>query len=218
MVEQVGDGIWVVRAGAIVANTYILDAGAGRAVLVDAGMDGGAIEQALVELGRTLIAIYCTHGHFDHVGSARHFVDRYGIAAHLPKDDLRVAKTNNALLMLIGRRERITLPDFTLVEDGFAVEVGGDVLRYHHTPGHTPGSSMLLWRDALFTGDTMYTRGMGLAQRPNEDLNGIRRSIRMMWPLILDRTIHPGHGPSEKGTTVAQYNTALRAFLECAPQ
>lgn len=218
MVEQVGDGIWVVRAGAIVANSYILDAGAGQAVLVDVGMDGDAIEQALTELGRTPVAIHCTHGHFDHIGSARHFVDRYGISVHLPKADLRIAKTNNALLMLIGRRERITLPDFTLVEDGFAVNVGDDVLRYCHTPGHTPGSSMILWRDALFTGDTLYARGMGLAQRPNEDLDSIRRSIRMMWPTILERTIHAGHGPSEKGEIVAVHNAALRAFLDMAPE
>lgn len=217
MVEQVGDGIWVVRAGAITANSYILAAGAGRAVLVDVGMDPDAIEEALLRLGREPIGIYCTHGHFDHVGGARHFVERYGIGAHLPTGDLRVARNNNALLMLMGRRERITLPDFTPVEDGFNVDVDGTPLVYRHTPGHTPGSSMLLWGDALFTGDTLYSRGMGLAQRPNEDLDGIRRSIRMMWPIILERTIHPGHGPSEKGSIVAVQNTSLQKFLATIP-
>jgi hydroxyacylglutathione hydrolase len=213
MVEWVDDGVWVVRAGAIVANSYILDAGEGCAALVDAGMDPEAIEAALGGLGKRPVAIYCTHGHFDHVGGARHFVDRYDVRAYLPRADLRVARTNNALLMLMGRSERIELPEFEPVDDGFTAEVGGDPLSYRHTPGHTPGSSMLLWRDALFTGDTMYARGMGLAQRPNEDLDGIRRSIRAMWPVILERTIHPGHGPSEKGAVVAEENRSLRSFL-----
>lgn len=214
MVEQVGQGIWVVRAGAIVANSYILDAGPGRAVLVDAGMDGEAIQDALTSLDRVPVAVCCTHGHFDHVGSARFFVERYAIPAYLPRLDLRVAKTGNGLLMLMGRRERIALPDFELVDDGFMLDVGGNPLRYHHTPGHTPGSSMLSWCGALFTGDTLYSRGMGLARRPNEDLDGIRSSIRRMWPMIVEHQIHPGHGPSGEGAVIAVQNTALRTFLE----
>lgn len=213
MVEQVGDGIWVVRAGAITSNSYILDAGDGQAALVDVGMDPIAIESALASLGKHPIAVLCTHGHFDHVGGAQHFVIRYGIRAYLHEADLRVAKGSNALLMLMGRRERIVLPEFDLVKEDFAFDVGGRPIRYRHTPGHTPGSCMLMWRDALFAGDTMYTRSMGLAQRPNEDLAGIRRSIKEMWPIIINSHIHPGHGPSEFGGIVAEKNEALKTFL-----
>lgn len=213
MVEQVGDGVWVVRAGAITSNSYILDAGDGAAALVDVGMDSIAVDSALASLGKHPVAVFCTHGHFDHVGGARHFVDRYGIRAYLHEADLRVAKGGNALLMLMGRRERIVLPEFDLVQDDFGADIGGHPICYRHTPGHTPGSCMLMWRDALFAGDTLYARGMGLAQRPNEDLDGIRRSIKKMWPIIINSHIHPGHGPSEFGEVVARTNKALESFL-----
>ncbi len=213
MVEEVGDGVWVVRAGTIVANSYILDVGSGQVALVDAGMDPVAIEAALATLGKRPIALLCTHGHFDHVAGARHFVDRHGIDAYLHHADNRIARGNNALLMLMGRRERISLPAFRRADNDLIVEVGDGRIEFRHTPGHTPGSCMLLWRNHLFVGDTMYAHGMGLAQRPNEDLAGIRKSIRSMWPVILDSRVHPGHGPSEDGRLVARRNTSLRAFL-----
>ena len=53
---------------------------------------------------------------------------------------------------------------------------GRDEVRCLHTPGHTPGSSVLLLGGHAFTGDTLYRDGStGLAAEENEDQ--LRQSI-----------------------------------------
>ena len=51
-------------------------------------------------------------------------------------------------------------------------------------PGHTPGSCLIALGSALFTGDTIYTRGVGLSHLPGEQPETLRQSILAAWPLL----------------------------------
>jgi hydroxyacylglutathione hydrolase len=213
--RSVADGIWVVTAGEYPSNSYICATGVpDKAVLIDAGLDAAAIDTALAALGMTPSHVFCTHGHFDHIGSAAHFQDRYGAPVILHTQDSAVARKNNFLLLAMKLTARVKQPRFELVEDGATFDIGGAALRYRHSPGHTPGSCMIELGDNLFTGDTLYARGVGLSKLPGEQPARLRDSILAVWPELDRFTIHPGHGASAAGAAVKTGNHKLRAFLE----
>lgn len=204
----------MVTAGLFPSNSYIYASGrAGEAVLIDVGLDPEPLDAALHELGLTPSAVYCTHGHFDHLGSARFFQNRYGAPVYLHRADLKAARMNNFMLMAMKLAVRIELPDLTPVEDDFTAEVGDATLTYRHSPGHTPGSCVLRVGEHLFTGDTLYSYGVGLSKLPGEQPEVLKRTIASLWDSLDDLTIHPGHGPSSAGSSIRTDNLPLLSFL-----
>jgi glyoxylase-like metal-dependent hydrolase (beta-lactamase superfamily II) len=47
------------------------------------------------------------------------------------------------------------------LEDGQVLRFGGEQIKALHTPGHTAGSMSYLWRDHVFTGDSLLINGCG---------------------------------------------------------
>lgn len=213
-VQVAGEGVWVVTAGSFPSNSYICAADVpGGAILIDVGLDAAPIDAALHELGLRPAALFCTHGHFDHVGSTSYFQNKYGIPVHLHRADAKIAALGNFLLTAMKMSERLVLPEFTLVDDDFQFQLGRQILRYQHAPGHSPGSCALHLRDQLFTGDTIYARGVGLSKLPGERPEQLRRSIEQLWSELDHVTVHPGHGPSAPGADIQKNNAALLRFI-----
>jgi hydroxyacylglutathione hydrolase len=64
-----------------------------------------------------------------------------------------------------------------------------------HTPGHTPGSICLLTGDKIFTGDTLFYRGIGTTLMPGSSRRQLIESIQTRLMTLPDSTIvYPGHG------------------------
>ncbi len=213
-----GDGATAavrVRNGVFASNSYICATSSPDAcILVDPGLDTRAIDAALARCGRRPQAVFCTHGHFDHVGSSAEYQRRFNIPVYLPRDDLRTARGSNFLMMAFKINARIVLPPFELVDDGGALRIGDDEVRYLHTPGHTPGSSVVLFRGNAFTGDTLYRDGVGLVSLPGEDETRLRQSVLGLWERLPDDIwVNPGHGGAGAFGAIKRQNAALRRFL-----
>lgn len=215
--RQAADGIWVITAGTFPSNTYICRTGSDEAVLIDAGLDAAFIEEGLMALSLRPTRILCTHGHFDHIGSAKYFQEKYNVPTYVHHSDRKTAKSSNFLLMATKREERIDLPEIEFIGDDFTVECDRGTFRYRHTPGHTPGSCVISFGSHLFTGDTIYSRGVGLSKLPGERHDQLRESILSVWEGLDAYLIHPGHGPSAAGAEVKAGNERLRAFLGLEP-
>jgi glyoxylase-like metal-dependent hydrolase (beta-lactamase superfamily II) len=94
--------------------------------------------------------------------------------------------------------------------------VAGQHLRVLHTPGHTPGSSTLLYRGGAFTGDTLYRDGVGLVKLPGENIEVLRRTLRSLCTggLRPETTVFPGHGGAAYLHEILSQNHALSDFLD----
>ena len=196
------------------SNSYICcSSQAPECVLIDPGMDGEGIEAVLHSYQLEPKAIFCTHGHFDHLGSADFFQTKYHIPLYLHSGDVRIARSSN---LFLGRTEiRITVPtiDFP-IEDGFRIAVGEDPLSFTGAPGHTPGSCLLRIRNAVFSGDTIYRNAIGHSESPAENKQQLRDSILRVWNEIPDDCwIYPGHGETGLFGEIKRDNMALREFL-----
>jgi glyoxylase-like metal-dependent hydrolase (beta-lactamase superfamily II) len=182
-------------------------------LIVDPGLDPERIDRAAQDLGLIPRQVFCTHGHFDHLGGASHFQQAYGAQVFLHPADLKVMKTSNFLLMVLKLEQRIVMPEVTPVDPNQS-HIGGQPLSYIPVPGHTPGSCFIRFGRSLFTGDSLYARGVGLSNLPGEDHNLLRISLRTLWDQIPGETmIHPGHGPSASFEAIRNGNRSLLEFM-----
>lgn len=140
--------------------------------LVDSGIPGqeDRILEIMKKLGRNdLKAIWITHAHYDHFGSAEALRAKTGapIGVH-PGDAESLANGESPLGSCRGRGhfypplQKVfthfrplpkTIPDFTLGDGGSLIEYGlnASVL---YTPGHTPGHTcLILDNGVVFSGD-----------------------------------------------------------------
>jgi glyoxylase-like metal-dependent hydrolase (beta-lactamase superfamily II) len=87
--------------------------------------------------------VFETHVHADHLSRAR-----------------ELAKQTDATLLL-PLQQRVKFP-FQTIADGDCVSLGSASITAMHTPGHTNEStSYVLNQAAVFTGDTLFTNGVG---------------------------------------------------------
>ena len=72
--------------GKIKNNVFIVQSNK-TAILIDPGLDLTKIDEWIDELKIQPNAILLTHGHFDHIASAKYFQEKYNINIYLGKED-----------------------------------------------------------------------------------------------------------------------------------
>ncbi len=214
-----GEEVYRVVNEVLSSNSYICrTAVPGDCFLIDPGFDVEVILSELACLELTPSKIYCTHGHFDHIGCAALLQKTFCSPVFLHSADLKIARSSNFLLKAFRFPYNVIQPDFSLVEEGFEDNLNGTPLRFIHTPGHTDGSSIIEYGTSLFTGDTIYSRGLALSRLPGGKPDLLRRSIRHVWNLLSeDRIVFPGHGEILPAALVRTSNHALMNFIGLDP-
>ncbi|MDD2690060.1 MAG: MBL fold metallo-hydrolase [Candidatus Omnitrophica bacterium] len=187
-----------VCVGQMQVNCYILAARDNSgAVIIDPGDDARKIKRILEKHKLNPAFIINTHGHYDHIGAD----DEFGVPVYVHAKDSPLLKNpelnlSSFFLSAYSVKERIIE-----LEDKKTVEFGELQLEVIHTPGHTPGGICLLMKKPenkiLFTGDTLFYRGIGRADFRGADEASLIKSIKeRLLTLADDTVIYPGHGPS----------------------
>ncbi len=80
------------------------------------------------------------------------------------------------------------------IEDGDVFEFGAEEIKVISTPGHTPGSISFLWRDRLFSGDSLFIGGCGRTDFQGGDAGALYDAItQRLFTLPNDTLVYPGH-------------------------
>jgi len=184
-----------------VQNNVWIVGGDDEVVVIDASHDSEPIVAAVG--GRRVVAIACTHGHWDHVDAAFDVQRAVDAPIFMHPADLPVWERTHA--------DRS--PDRALAEGDLLVADGVE-LRVLHTPGHTPGSVSFHHTagQALFDGDTLFPGGPGSTGDELGDFEVIIASIReRILTMPPETTVHPGHGDS---TTVGAQMPHLSEWID----
>lgn len=81
------------------------------------------------------------------------------------------------------------------LQDGDVLEFGGgEKIKVIATPGHTKGSVSFLWRDRVFTGDSLFIGGCGRTDFQSGDAGALYDCITQRLFTLPDETlVYPGH-------------------------
>jgi glyoxylase-like metal-dependent hydrolase (beta-lactamase superfamily II) len=115
-----------------------------------------------------------THSHADHSSACKVMRERFGIkvvmhrAAEAPYVDIHV-------------------------EDGDEIRFGQQLLKVVYTPGHTQDATCLLFKDRIFTGDTLLIGGCGRTDLPGGNAEAQYKSLSILKALPDDIRVYPGH-------------------------
>ena len=194
----------IVGPAPLCTNTFLLVTDAGHAVAIDPAADASLYEQALEQTGAKLTHILCTHGHYDHVGSVKQLKEKWGCKVYLDPAD---AKGNSSLPM--------TESDSGYV-DGGEIKVDELTFKTWHTPGHTPGSWVILCGDMFFTGDTLFHGSIGRTDLPGGSMMQMEESLQKLLELpVPDKArVLPGHEAFSTMADEKRHNYYLREFME----
>jgi len=174
--------------------TYVLECD-GEAAVIDPG-EASPVLRHLGATGSKLLAVLCTHGHFDHIG---------GISE-----------------LVAYTRCDVVQPGETAADSDDLITVGPFVLTVLRTPGHSIDSVCLYLAapeglpGEVFTGDTLFVGGCGrlLTRSPQT----MWSSLQILAALPGETRVYPGHDYTlenyEFALTVEPDNRAVKRRLK----
>lgn len=165
-------------------NSFVLITDAGHAVVIDPAAEVQEYDKIFKDNNAKLTHIFCTHGHYDHVGGAGVLSREWGAKVWCePADCMGVQ-----LFPLKSADSGY--------EEGETIQVDELTFTVWHTPGHTEGSVVLLCGEYLFVGDTVFQGSIGRTDLDGGSSRKMDESLRKFaaLPIPKETQLLPGHG------------------------
>ena len=178
------------------ANCFVVGRpSTGEGVVFDPGGNSQEICRAIDDTGLDIKIIILTHGHSDHIAALRDIQDKTNAEVAIHANDADFLEGHGSYSSQFGISYPTPHPPDRLLREGDKIDVGGMSFTVIHTPGHTPGSICLLTDFGIFTGDTIFHRGIGTTLMPGSSRPQLLDSIqKKLMTLPDDTVIYPGHG------------------------
>jgi len=170
MIKKISDKIIRLNFDSFGSCIYIIKLNK-KLILIDAGsiLNRNELKKDLKELkidSDEITKIILTHNHWDHTGNIKLFKNAkiYG-----DKKDFKKEKVIDI--------NKLKIKEFEIIQ----------------TPGHTKGSFCILYKDTLFSGDTLFDKGYrGRTDLPGGDYEEIQKSLKKL-SNIKYKILCPGH-------------------------
>lgn len=139
--HQIDDHTWVGSGHVMASESLYLAEGSNKALLIDAGTKITDLDKIVAGITKKEVILVATHVHPDHTGSA---ID------YFPAIFINPADTVNIPRMMPNYKGEVKF-----LKDGEIIDLGGRKIEVVFTPGHTPGSTTFIDKDAGygFSGD-----------------------------------------------------------------
>jgi len=173
-----------------------------EAFIVDPAWDVGGLLAIAERDDYRIKGALVTHYHPDHVGGAMFGMRIEGLATLLESHSVPIW-VNKHEAEGLKRVTGVSDSDLRKVDDADTATLGTRVVRFLHTPGHTPGSQCFLVEGALVAGDTLFVQGCGRVDLPGSDPDAMYHSLTGKLAKLPPETIlYPGHhyGPTPNST------------------
>ena len=189
-------------------NSYILKGG--TTILIDPGLKR-YVPALLISAKQDGInpddisMIINTHGHPDHLDGNAYFLD-HDIKVALSEEEGKFLESiGKDFFRMFGLDHPAGKIDFSLKEGPLKIE---DIeLEVLLTPGHSPGSICLYWKDkkALISGDVVFAGSIGRTDFPGCSGEQMKQSIERLSELDVEYLL-PGHNENMTGKNEIKRN------------
>lgn len=199
-----------IRVGPLGTNCYIFgDSTTNEVAIVDPGEEGERIISVLNANNYKVKFIALTHGHFDHIGAVKTLKEKTGAQVLIHSlDKEMLTDPHKNLSALFGTEEQYIsqVPADKTLSDNDEIMLGSKPFKVIHTPGHTMGGVCFLYKEKLFSGDTLFRETVGRTDLPGASHSHILESVNKLMLLDDDVEVFPGHGDITNIGNERQYN------------
>lgn len=191
----------VINLGPMDNCTYLVTEGR-QALLIDPAWDMNFLKHTLEQKKLTLLAVFFTHGHFDHVKFAQTLLRETGVKGYIEKNDAELCGID---------------PQFLHIYEGSqSLDIGPFRINIIPTAGHTAGGVCIHIGNALFTGDTLFPGACGRVDLPSSNPREMRKSLLKLSKLPEDTQIFAGHSYGGKCSSTIGYERLKNPFMRNA--
>lgn len=193
----------ILVTGMAVFCYLIVDEKSGEAILIDPAGDFDLIIKKINKHSARIKYIINTHGHYDHTSGNDYFTKNTEAILLIHEMDFPMlrsfSKSQAAPFSSPGDKKILLLKHNDIIH-------AGDIqIKVVHTPGHSQGGISLYTDGNIFTGDTLFTEGVGRTDIPGGSMAELRKSIVNKILSFPDKTIiWPGHHYGRKPTSTVQ--------------
>jgi hydroxyacylglutathione hydrolase len=189
--------------GSLQTNCYVAASPEKEAIIIDPGFDYTYEAKQVVDFvekaGLKIKFIVNTHGHYDHIGGDAFLQKKYGVPLLIHENDKQY---------LLKQKETANL-NITTLKDGDTVKFGTVSLKVLHTAGHSTGSICLIGEGVVFSGDTLFSDGIGRTDFEGGSTTQIEQSLKKLMQLPENYLVYPGHNES---TTIGKEKSSNPFF------
>lgn len=197
-ISKLEEKVWVIETTD--KTTMYLIEGTKKAMLIDTGTKCEKLDEVIHKITQKPLYVVVTHAHGDHNGNIHYFKEIY---LH-PADTVLMEKTYKGKINFIS--------------DGRVFDLGEKKIEVSHMPGHTPGSIILLDKQARisYSGDAFGSGQVWLQLRPYAPIQTYANSCKKMEKLMDEgiTKIYCGHYPYVKKAYNKHYITEMRQLAE----
>ena len=198
-------------------NCYVVSDDSGECVIIDCGAlyteEQRAIQQYIERKHLTPVRLVATHGHIDHNYGNTYIYKVYGLKpwVHAADEQLMQRLGEQALMFTGVPLDDEQPPIGKLLTEGDTIAFGTNKMEVVSTPGHSPGSVVLLCQSLAFTGDTLFHMSIGRTDLMLGSQTDIEHSLhKMALMLPPETTVLPGHGPQTTMADELRFNPYMR--------
>ena len=190
--------------GMLETNCYIVtDEETKECAIIDPGGDSNTVLDYIESNKLKPVAIFMTHGHYDHHMALEEILSVTGAPAYIHESEVNRS----------GQRGRHKLSDngkLSYYAEGDKIKVGSLEFSIIETPGHSTGSVTLICQDALFTGDTLFRGDCGRTDLEGGSDDIMMQSLKRLSELDGDYEVYPGHAESSTLSYERSFNRYMR--------
>lgn len=193
----------ILVTGMAVFCYLVADKKTGEAILIDPAGDFNLINEKISRHSAKVKYIVNTHGHYDHTSGNDYMLKQTGATLLIHESDfpqIRSFSKDDAALFSSQEKKKVLL-----LKHNDVIKLGSTAIKVIHTPGHTPGCISLYADGNIFTGDTLFTEGVGRTDLPGGSQKELVKSIIDRILSLPDNTvIWPGHHYGRKPSSTVK--------------
>lgn len=176
-IRQLDEHTWHGNGNLMYNESIYLIEGSERAILIDAGTKIPGLRKIVEGIVKKPVDLVISHGHGDHIGAVSEW------------DTVWINAADEAILPA-GRYNGVR----RYLTDGQVFDLGGRTIEVVFTPGHTPGSTTFLDKDAHygFSSDAFGSGNLLVFTDLSTEVNSSRRLMRFIEKYDI-KFLYPGH-------------------------
>lgn len=204
-----------IRSSVYATNSFYIFDGNGKVMIIDPACSFERSKEILED--SIPVAIYLTHGHFDHTYDCDLFKKEFGTKIFIHEKDKRYLSDQKYGApggFPVGYENKSIDADSTF-KDSDTFSFGDDTFSIIHTPGHTEGSCCFYTDGVLFSGDTLFKGSIGRTDFPYgcNDKDMIQSIKKLVHDIPDNTVIYPGHGFSSTMKEEREKNPYISLFI-----